>query len=145
MTVAQTLERIHETADERNAEVIGEAFRRASIRCEHCNYPQNAGRFSGLLHDYTRARIDLHHAWRRYHRQIEEDPESQHACYWRMGKFDYARDHRNSLHRRLVLLRSELADIWPCDECIKAFNPTGKMKDIYPPRNAPKGKGFVEE
>lgn len=38
--------------------------------------------------------------------------------------------------------RHQLRDIWPCQDCIKRFNPTGKIK--YPSFNAPQGKDFLE-
>jgi len=122
-----------ELANTRNADVISLAFKRSGIGCPTCNFPKNCGEFRSLLWTYTEAKIRLHrvekiHRWP-YHRWG--------SCAVRTDVKYEAELERDANYTRFLLGR-----IWPCQECIEQFNPTGKKK--YPHFNIPQGKDFIE-
>lgn len=122
-----------ELANTRNAEVISVAFKRASIGCPNCNFPKNVGEFRSLLWTYTELKIRLHRANR-----------VSHWPYHRWGSVSVRRDCKEAfeLEAEANRTRHYLRSIWPCQDCIEQFNPTGKKK--YPNFNIPQGKDFIE-
>ena len=109
-------------ADWRNAEVIQAAYRARGLRCGDCDYPQNAGVFEQLLFDYEAAKIGLH-----FH-QVRYDPP-----YWSYheGGSDY---HLRMVHYyqgSVRTLRDDLTRMWPCQNCMKRFNPTRRTRRIW--------------
>ena len=113
-TTKQMREEAEDLATLRNARVITRAFREASISCPHCKFPENAGEFYSLLHQYTRARIDVHRAYR-------DDYQCITYCTGETC-------HRYELEGRAAHLRTQLRFIWPCDECTRKYNPTGRIR-----------------
>ena len=117
-----------------NADVISAAFKRANVSCPNCDFPKNCGEFRSLLYDYTDAKIQLHRINR-----LER---------WSWERLNHWTGALPSAKQRIALEQTEnysrdlLRAIWPCQDCIERFNPTGKIK--YPNFNAPKGKDFLE-
>lgn len=144
MLVDTMLADINTAADNENATVIGEAFRLASITCDHCKYPENAKSFHEWLINY----VNLKMKGRRLHRAFLRTDwcGGRHVRPWMWeDEDDYLRVHHSLLRGRIKHARAMLEMMWPCQECLERYNPTGKkVSDIYPPRKRPEGKGFIE-
>lgn len=118
-------------ADEQNGAVIAIAFRRASVCCPDCKFPENVAEFRSLLFDYTELKKQIH-------RVIKRD-----WCnLWRHSTLGYHYVDANSLESRARTARRQLTEIWPCQACTERFNPTGKYK--YPGFSKPEPRGFLE-
>ena len=132
-------------AAERNGEILDAAFKRASIECPHCNFPQNCGRFRRLLYHYTRLKIKLHRMRQAYNSSILDRWGECYRSLWRYkNEREYGRSEQNALYREVMSERRDLQEIWPCDECRLRYNPTGRRNDCYPEFNQPQTKGFLE-
>lgn len=122
-----------ELANARNAEVISVAFKRASVGCPNCNFPKNCGEFRSLLWVYTDAKIRLHRI---------EKIERWSFHRWGSDRVRFDVTIEQQIERDANYTRFQLRSIWPCQDCIEQFNPTGKKK--YPNFNIPQGKDFIE-
>jgi hypothetical protein len=118
-------------ADEQNGSVISLAFRRASVHCPSCAFPENVADFKSQLRDYTELRQAEHRARKSYW-----------CSFYRYGTLYQRYTSPAILGCRADELRRRLEKIWPCQDCITRYNPTGKIK--YPRFSAPKQKAFIE-
>lgn len=110
-------------ADFRNAEVLQAAFRARGLRCGDCNYPQNAAIFDSLLFAYADAKVDEHYHFVRY------DPP-----YWREDMWSNDAGHGRCVEAARVkarTLRWRLTAMWPCERCMKRFNPTKRYRRMW--------------
>ncbi len=118
--------------------VVFDALRQTSILCPNCDYPQNAERFRTALACYTHARCKVTHE----QKKLDE--------IYGMGVINFPRAS-SSLLRALQIntgaIRKELESIWPCVECMKKFNPTGRRiyaAQLLPPTSLPVLKEVFE-
>lgn len=140
MAIATVLEEISAGADAQNATVIGEAFRLASIKCEACQYPQNAQSFHETLISYTSLRKQAWRLWRRHRLECEWTD----TLPWFGNHESFLKEQQPRHWAAMQVERWNLDEMWPCDDCLERYNPTDKRSDYYPPHNRPKGKGFTE-
>lgn len=83
-------------------------------RCVQCNYPENSKRFDILLESYTKGKIQLHRIQRL---------ERHGIITWKTFRSEFGRqDKECSLTREL------LTPIFPCEDCVKKYNPTRKHR-----------------
>lgn len=122
-----------ELANARNADVISLAFRQANVSCPNCNFPKNCGEFRSLLWTYTEAKIRLHRI-----EKIDRWPFHR----WDSWRWRTDRAIEADIEQVANYTRHLLRNIWPCQDCIERYNPTGKKK--HPSFNAPQGKDFIE-
>lgn len=115
MIADEILTSVQQAADLRNLDVMRLAWRRVGIRCANCNFPENAERFIIFLQQYVDARLNQHHAIRRWDRDAEDGVSS---CRTYQAIVEWT-DKANILRRHLIA-------IWPCEECVLRFNPTYK-------------------
>jgi hypothetical protein len=126
----------------RNGEVIGLAFKEASIHCPNCLYPENAHEFDVDLQFYTERKKALH----RVNRKIERHYEycNGHACWvaWkRCSECSDLKAIRNQILKLTRSLRVDLTQHWPCVECMKLYNPTRRWN--HPPKLTPIREEFI--
>ena len=116
-----------------NAGVVDRAFRRASVRCPDCDYPQNAERFARLLDAYVSAKLRA--------RRVRLDLE-RHYYGIRIDARELSlnADLADAL-LQARRLRDELEKIWPCEACLKRFNPVGRHR--LPKPSLPKEQGLI--
>lgn len=116
----------------RNAEIIDAAFKAASISCSKCSYPDHAGYFATILGDYIRWTQVLH----RIRVQEYRNEQCGHDVGMRETKRLQAESH-------VETNRAILKPMWPCEECIARYNPTGRLNQG--PKNAPVMKGILDD
>lgn len=136
MAVPAIFSKINYQANLRNAEVLANAFRRATIFCENCKYPQNSIKFREWLHQHIKAKVDLHRA------EKHQDWHQAYNCKFLSCK------RCGDLSKKILELSKEvrhtkyfLKTYWPCEDCITKYNPTGRWN--HPPTSNPKGQEFI--
>lgn len=133
--VASLLNEVEQEAAGRNSEVIQAAFGCQVVHCPNCQYPNNHWKFEYILSQYDTAKIRLH----RIHRSEKK--------YWYFHAETRAQN-QEMIHERLTLeyevtrLRSRLKEIWPCEDCIKQYNPT--QRRAHPPKSLPRKEEFLD-
>jgi hypothetical protein len=142
MTVEATLNEINNFADAHNAAVIGRAFQTASIGCCKCMYPQSAESFHRWLGIYAQEKIELHHVTRKYNIHAR-CCDSYNRGYWPRGCDTCASFYKKELDlkKNSRITRRILREMWPCEDCIIRYNPTGRWK--HPPTSEPEELEFV--
>lgn len=116
----------------RNAEVLQEAFVKASITCPNCLYPEYVSRFAMFLNEHRRNKIELHRAIK---------SRENHFCI-RLCQTCASHNKRvKELSRRVKLSRQNLKEYWPCEDCIVRYNPTDRK--VHPAPSLPEPKGFL--
>lgn len=116
ITVEDILSEVHHSADLQNGRVIDLAFRMRNFHCAQCQYPQNAKRFDELLFSYV-------HLKRRA--QILSRGDDY------LHTFSTLDRPPGDLNLRLFVARNKLKKIWPCPDCMKRFNPTGRYRRSF--------------
>jgi len=112
----------------KNGQIIGDAFRRASLNCPKCQYPNNATEFDRLVGDYIWLKLAVH--------RMGNTP-SYHA-----HRFLIPLSERERRYIRATEVHAELLKYWPCEDCIKMFNPTGRIRHVS--KNFPQMKGILD-
>lgn len=127
------------SANWRQAEVIQRAFRERGLRCPNCDYPQNAVQFDRDLGYYIHYKIKMHYHLSRYdpHLWSSREPSDRHYSLFFNAEVEAER------------LRYNLRLIWPCEDCMRRFNPTGKYRRMWAsiPKKFPTAlvKEFMDE
>ena len=128
------LAEVGELVASENGEVVAEAFMSANVRCDKCNYPENHDEFTTRHRAYAEARVEhqrlkrSREIWEMEHRhwtimRNRVDPNDLATRYWSVRR-----------------LRRYLKQIWPCVDCIKRFNPTGRI--AHPDTSTPDRRLF---
>lgn len=102
--------RVNEICAKRNGKVIYDALFRAKPKCHNCAYPENHEKFSSLLLEYEKRKIEIHRFRRRMRDMLSIDRLN--SRYY--GTYD------------AMIIRNKLNHIWPCENCRKIYNPTYK-------------------
>lgn len=108
-SINEILDEVAAATSLNNGEIVVRAIENMGITCLKCNYPNNARMFIELLYEYTRFKITAY----RFNKRSFESYES------------------NLFNETTSLIKR----IWPCEDCMKLFNPTGRIKlgpKIYP-------------
>lgn len=139
MSATVIFNEVEEQANSRNGEVLAKAFKRATICCEDCAYPQNADTFRNWLHDHIKAKITLHRSQQRqlvYHRTYHCSGvyRCQRCFDLNSAILEASKEARHTKHF--------LKKYWPCAGCIAKYNPTGRWN--HPPTSNPEGQEFID-
>lgn len=134
MTVHYLLQNVEFNANARNNEVIANAFKRATIHCDECEYPQNAARFRMFLHVYIKAKLKLHRISRKTSHQ-------DHCNYRYCNNCINMNNQILEVSKKVSHNRWFLKRYWPCKTCIAKYNPTGRWN--YPLPSEPEGQEFI--
>lgn len=139
---------VNERAAYRNGEVIGRAFKETSISCPNCSYPEHAQEFHMWLSIHIHNKLDLHRAQRAYNWHYDVAGEWCHReNYWHglRGSSNCCRSVEQAVYKAKVDAidsREILKDNWPCEDCIRKYNPTARLNHVI--RNRPELKGFLD-
>jgi len=129
--ITEIFEEIDHVAALANGAIISQAFRAASIHCPDCKYPENAGTFRWRIMDYN-------DAVKRFFRMKRAYDNAHYSFSWLAAKdltLIECCERENKAERKV------LKGIWPCEECIIRYNPTGRR--AHNPSNQPIMKGLI--
>lgn len=101
----------------RNAEVVAATFKALGTthpKCDNCKFPEHAKEFFDVLSQYAYASM--------WHKRIVHN--IYHDRHW----FRHGWREEEKSADSLCYLRHKLDKIRPCADCIRIYNPTGKIK-----------------
>ena len=143
--ILATLEAVDQRLAFRNGEIIGAAFRNASISCYRCSYPENAEDFSFWLSYHVTEKIELHRATKRRDTHHNYCLISDRQGGWRRDPCAKCNEYSQEVYKWEHSSKSshdDLKNIWPCSDCIELYNPTARINHSL--RNQPELKGFLD-
>jgi len=118
-----------------NGHVIGEAFRRSSVTCPKCNYPQNSAEYEKLLGERIVLQV-------KFHRLLKRVEGRWHGrdIYPSKPSTKTLQEYQH-VHAQLHLIKTRMQQIRPCSTCRKRFNPTRRVRHCL--FNLPKKQEFI--
>lgn len=124
--------------------IIDESFNQAALRnfevitnvfgmplCPDCDYPQNYIKFDRLLLEHTRHKIVQH-------RMKIRETDEYYNINLLISQGRYFHLNINTVVQDDKLLHEDLMKIWPCENCIKKYNPS-KRDNQFPKRYPKQG------
>lgn len=90
------------------AKILMNVFSDKETSCSCCNYPNNQDFFENILNIYCKYKLNLH--W--------ENKRLSNTFEIKIQKLDVI----------VAQYRDLLKTMWPCNNCMKIYNPTGKLK-----------------